>query len=56
MGGHVFKVLDFGMELFLFVLGEDFLYLGKLLGEGEGAGFLVGFGSEIDRFGVHVGK
>ena len=56
LGGHVFKVLDFGMELFLFVLGEDLLDLGELLGESQGAGFLVGFGSEIDGFGVHGGK
>ena len=56
LGGHVFKVLDFGMELFLFIFSEDFLDLGELLGEGEGAGFLVGFGSEFDGFGVHGGK
>ncbi len=56
LSGHVSKVLDFRMKLFLFVLSENFLYLGELLGKGEGSGFLMGFGSEVDWFRVHGGK
>lgn len=51
----MFKVLYFGMIFFLFVLSKNFLDLGELLREGQGARFLLSFGSEIDGFGVHWG-
>ena len=56
LGGHVFEILDFGMEFFLFVLSEDFFDLSELLRERDGSGFVVSFGSEIDGFGIHLGK